>query len=217
MALETGTYVSDLVDANPADTDPRSQGAGHLRLIKSLIKATFPNITGAVTATHTDLNWLGEAGHRVLFQQSTPPTGWTKVTTGTDNRALRIVSGSVGSGGGRAFTAAFNESNLVSDTSLTTNSAGAHDHGGTESTALTVAQLPSHSHSYSTGTSDLFGNVARTGSGSQIGAETDEAGGGEGHSHNIPSDGEHTHSVDAHNHSFNLDVQYLDVIVAEKD
>jgi microcystin-dependent protein len=31
----------------------------HLRLIKSTVKATFPNITGAVTATHTQLNGAG--------------------------------------------------------------------------------------------------------------------------------------------------------------
>lgn len=56
MALETGTYISDLVASNPTPTDPKSQGDDHLRLIKSAIKATFPNISGAVTATHAQLN-----------------------------------------------------------------------------------------------------------------------------------------------------------------
>jgi hypothetical protein len=45
MALETGTFISDLVVTNPPDTDPRSQGAGHLRLIKAVLLNTFP-ITG---------------------------------------------------------------------------------------------------------------------------------------------------------------------------
>ncbi|MEF3075172.1 hypothetical protein V2P20_09055 [Methylobacter sp. Wu1] len=58
MALETGTYISDLVPANPPGSDPKSQGDDHLRLIKSTIKATFPNITGAVTPTHTELNYV---------------------------------------------------------------------------------------------------------------------------------------------------------------
>jgi hypothetical protein len=58
MALETGTYISDLVSTNPVGTDTLDKADDHLRLIKSTVKATFPNITGAVTATHTELNTL---------------------------------------------------------------------------------------------------------------------------------------------------------------
>ena len=56
MPLETGTFISDLVATNPTGTDSKSEGDNHLRLIKSTIKATFPNIAGAVTRTHTQLN-----------------------------------------------------------------------------------------------------------------------------------------------------------------
>src|SRR5574340_1042978 len=56
MTLETATYISDLVATNPASGDPKSQGDDHLRLLKSTVKATFPNISGAVTPTHTELN-----------------------------------------------------------------------------------------------------------------------------------------------------------------
>ena len=58
MALETGTYISDLVSTNPTASDPKSQGDDHLRLIKSTVKATFPNVSGAVTPTHTELNYV---------------------------------------------------------------------------------------------------------------------------------------------------------------
>ena len=58
MALETSTYINGLVAANPPDSDPKSQGAAHLRLLKSTVKATFPNATGAVTPTHTELNFV---------------------------------------------------------------------------------------------------------------------------------------------------------------
>ena len=58
MALETATYISGLVSTNPLSSDPKSQGDDHLRLIKATILATFPNITGAVTATHTELNYV---------------------------------------------------------------------------------------------------------------------------------------------------------------
>ena len=56
MGLETGTYISDLVVSNPAATDGLAQADDHLRLIKSTIKNTFPNITGAISATDTELN-----------------------------------------------------------------------------------------------------------------------------------------------------------------
>lgn len=58
MALESATYISDLVSTNPTSSDNLSQGDDHLRLLKSTIKATFPNVSGAVTATHTELNVL---------------------------------------------------------------------------------------------------------------------------------------------------------------
>lgn len=58
MALETGTYISSLVATNPTATDSKKYGDDHLRFIKSTLLATFPNVTGAMTATHTELNIL---------------------------------------------------------------------------------------------------------------------------------------------------------------
>ena len=62
MALETGTFISDLVSTNPLASDNISQGDDHIRLIKATLKATFPNLTGAVTPTHTELSTLGSTG-----------------------------------------------------------------------------------------------------------------------------------------------------------
>jgi hypothetical protein len=56
MGLETGTYISSLNSANPTTSDNKTEGDDHIRLIKSTLLATFPNVTGAVTATHTALN-----------------------------------------------------------------------------------------------------------------------------------------------------------------
>lgn len=58
MALETGTYLSDLNINNPAITDQVSQGDDHIRLIKKTIKNSFPNVSGAVTLSHTQINNL---------------------------------------------------------------------------------------------------------------------------------------------------------------
>ena len=56
MALETGTYINSLVTSNPASTDGVAQADDHIRLIKSTVKSTLPNITGAITATQAELN-----------------------------------------------------------------------------------------------------------------------------------------------------------------
>lgn len=59
MGLETATYINGLVATNPVGaTDPKSQGDDHLRLLKATILATFAAITGAVSASHTELNLL---------------------------------------------------------------------------------------------------------------------------------------------------------------
>jgi len=61
MALETGTYIDSLNAANPTATDAIAQADDHLRLIKSTIKATLPQLTGAVTTTQAELNILDGA------------------------------------------------------------------------------------------------------------------------------------------------------------
>jgi hypothetical protein len=61
MPLETGTYISDLNASNPAGTDTVDKADDHLRFIKSTLLASFPGVTGAVTATHTELNILDGA------------------------------------------------------------------------------------------------------------------------------------------------------------
>lgn len=61
MALEdlTGTkYIDSLNSSNPTATDGVSEGDDHLRGIKNVLKTTFPNVSGAVTSTHTELNLL---------------------------------------------------------------------------------------------------------------------------------------------------------------
>lgn len=58
MTIETATYISDLNATYPTNSDAKSEGDDHLRLIKSTVKATFPNVAGAVSATHTQLNYV---------------------------------------------------------------------------------------------------------------------------------------------------------------
>lgn len=58
MTIETATYISDLNVALPAVGDDVSEGDNHITLIKTTVKATFPNVAGAVTPTHTELNYV---------------------------------------------------------------------------------------------------------------------------------------------------------------
>jgi hypothetical protein len=59
MGLETATYIHELVNTNPVGaTDTKAQGDDHIRLLKTTLSNTFPNVEGAVTASHAELNIL---------------------------------------------------------------------------------------------------------------------------------------------------------------
>jgi len=59
MGLEAATYPSQLVATNPTAGDPKSQGDDHIRMLKTVLQSTLPNITGAITATQAQLNTVG--------------------------------------------------------------------------------------------------------------------------------------------------------------
>ena len=124
----------------------------------------------------------------MLFVQTAAPSGWTKSTT-HDNKALRIVSGSAGTGGSVAFTTAF-ASGL---------SAGA--------TTLSTAQMPSHSHStnirpYPPFCGCVGGSPTAQANPSPAGyIQTGTAGSSSSHDHSLP----------------NFAVSYVDVIIATKN
>lgn len=58
MTIESATYINGLNASYPGASDVRTEGDDHLRLIKSTVKATFPNVSGAVTPTDTVINNL---------------------------------------------------------------------------------------------------------------------------------------------------------------
>jgi hypothetical protein len=111
------------------------------------------------------------SGTAILFQQTAAPTGWTKVTS-HNNKALRLVSGTAGTGGTVAFTTAF-ASGLSAD-----------------ATTLSTTQIPSHTHSYvDTQLAGGGGFVAGGGDYTQQspGYSTGGAGSGGSHTHTLPS------------------------------
>ena len=86
MGLETGTFIDDLVTSNPAATDGLSQADDHLRLIKTVVKNTFPNVDAAVTATPAQLNLT--AGITSSLSELNKLDGCTATTT-----ELNLVAG----------------------------------------------------------------------------------------------------------------------------
>lgn len=81
MALENGTYVNSLVSSNPASTDGLAQADDHIRLIKSTIKNTFPNLTGPVTSTQAELDASVPASN-VSYLANLSATGVTSTQYG---------------------------------------------------------------------------------------------------------------------------------------
>lgn len=205
MALESAFYITDLNVSNPLSTDTVSQADDHLRLIKSVLKATFPNLNAPVTATPSQLNSPIPAGFIGMWSGSlaTIPGGWSLCdgTNGTPNLLNRFIVAAgdtyaPGATGGSLASAA------AGGHTHTEASAGAHSHAGvTGSTVLTVDQIPAHTHTYSlsggaaeelgtgfTGTSG-YNTLTSTASGS--------TGGGLGHTHTLSIDGVHTHTINA--------------------
>tara|TARA_R110000764_G_scaffold156345_1_gene244255 strand:- start:88 stop:633 length:546 start_codon:yes stop_codon:yes gene_type:complete len=59
MGLESATYISQLVNTYPAGVDNKNEGDNHLRLIKAVLQAQFPNLgAAAITATAAEINEL---------------------------------------------------------------------------------------------------------------------------------------------------------------
>lgn len=81
------------------------------------------------------------AGTIMLFKQTSAPTGWTKDTTSALNdTCLRIVTGTVGSGGATAFTSVFGASKTTGAYTLATADIPAHTHTQQFTTSTGVIQ-----------------------------------------------------------------------------
>lgn len=62
MTVESATYINDLDDTYPAQSDSRTEGDDHIRLIKTTLANSFANFTGAaVTSTEAELNYVNVA------------------------------------------------------------------------------------------------------------------------------------------------------------
>ena len=146
------------------------------------------------------------AGTAMLFQQTAAPTGWTKSTT-HNNKALRLINGTVGTGGSSAFTTAFGTPSVSGSVSLS---------GSVGSTTLSTAQLASHNHSVpwtyqsNNDAPSIYISGTRYYSAGNS-SSTNSTGSNSSHNHSFSGSG----SLSSATASIN--VQYVDVIIATKD
>ena len=75
MALESGTYVKDLVSTNPPGTDAISQGDDHLRLIKSVLQNSFPSNSNAPIIPDVS----GNGGKYLQVNSGATATEWATI------------------------------------------------------------------------------------------------------------------------------------------
>jgi hypothetical protein len=90
MALEAAAHINQLVATNPTSSDPKNQGDDHLRLEKTVLLTDFPNIGGAVTATHTQLNFV--TGVTSAIQTQLDAKVATSATIGADKGGTGVAN-----------------------------------------------------------------------------------------------------------------------------
>jgi hypothetical protein len=158
--------------------------------------------SNGTTATWQDAGGGFTSGTLMLFQQTAAPTGWTKQTTHND-KALRVVSGTAGSGGSSAFSTALGTPTVSGSVSIS---------GNISNTTLSVNQIPSHSHSYNKHDNNATGgNHTHNGPNDNGNINTANTGGGGAHNHG------HNMSGSLSSATAGINVQYVDLIIASKD
>lgn len=90
MALETATYIANLVVTNPDGGDAANTLEDHIRLIKAALRRSFPNVDGAVSLSAAQVMYLNDVSASVQLQLNQLRDG-----SATANNALFANSASV--------------------------------------------------------------------------------------------------------------------------
>lgn len=99
MTVEAASYPPDLDITKPSVDDFLVEGPAVLKMMKGVTKNAFPNVAGAVTATHTELNKLvGVTGN--LKTTGTILAGdWVHMASSTVSAAVSAIDFINGAGG----------------------------------------------------------------------------------------------------------------------
>jgi hypothetical protein len=218
--LATGRTIA--ITGDLAYTSPSFNGSGNVTAVGTLATVnpnvgsfTFSSITvnakGLITAASSGAAPAEfVSGTRITFNQTAAPTGWTK-STSDDNKALRVVTGTVGTGGSVGFTTALATPTVTGSTSISVSISGT-----TGATTLTTAQIPSHTHTVQTVSNCGALNRAVGGSFAAFSSfNTGSTGGGGSHDHSFSGSGSGSGSLTSGVATIN--VAYVDVIIAQKN
>ena len=197
---------------------------------------------GSAVLSFADASSGFDSGTKMIFNQTSSPTGWTKDTSSNDDSALRVTTGTVGTGGSAGFATAMATPSVSGSVGLTGDLASGNlavsISGSISDTTLTTSEIPSHRHGgYEHNDNSPNGGSYPGNSFANVGNNTDnqsptlrtgvhlEAVGGSGghnHAHTLagsmtgtPGVGNLAGSLSSATASIN--VKYVDVIVATKD
>jgi hypothetical protein len=136
------------------------KGSGEVTVSGTLNTAA---ISSSSTVTATSFAGSGSSltgidpfpsGTKMMFNQTSAPTSWTKITSEND-KALRVVSGTVSSGGTHPLSSppSFSHTHTFTGGSGTTSSSGAHTHSdsfspGTEASTTGIATSSTGAHTH---------------------------------------------------------------------
>ena len=79
MGLEIVLHLDDLDATNPVGTDPRSEGDDHIRNVKTALLTDFPSISGVVTSTHSELNFVDVTAGTLTASKAIVVDGSSKI------------------------------------------------------------------------------------------------------------------------------------------
>ena len=83
MTVESAVYINTLNPALPTGADARSEGDNHLRLIKTVLQATFPYLTAPILVAQTEINHLSGLSSNLVAQLAAKAPLTTPAFTGT--------------------------------------------------------------------------------------------------------------------------------------
>lgn len=179
------------------------------------------------------------SGSVLLFQQTAAPTGFTKITT-HDDKALRVVSGTAGSGGTTAFSTAMATPSVSGSVGITGEpgvgnlAVSVTVSGNIANHTLSQGRIPAHSHSifagFPVGPGNLNSGVTRQNGPDNQATPSNINTGNKGsnqthnHGHNISGSGNLSGEPGVGNLAGSLsaataaiNVNYVDIILASKD
>lgn len=103
MPLETGSFINDLTPSNPPGSDPAGQGDDHLRLIKTTVQGTFPqmgDVFGKVRSQDTaaSISSIWNTSHFLCSASATATVVLTLPPSGSVTAGFYVDITTIGTG-----------------------------------------------------------------------------------------------------------------------